>query len=84
MSSVSMFHQAWDDQMCSIENTSNDRTWDPQLKCFFGDDEDRGIGKFMSDVIFIQGLLNHAARACKEHQTAFCPYEGLDSIIGSS
>jgi hypothetical protein len=80
LSSVSMFHPVWDDQMSSIENTTGERKWDPELHCFFGDDQSGGgIRKFMEDVAFIQHLLSGAAR-CKEPRSVLCSYEGMDHI----
>jgi hypothetical protein len=78
LSSVSMFHPAWDDEMDSIENTTRERNWDPQLRCFFErENQSGGIQKFMEDVVFIQGLLSDAARVPKEPQTVLPPSEEL-------
>ena len=84
LSSVSMFHPVWDDQMNSIENTTSEREWDPELKCFFGKDQSGGIRKLMEDVVLIQGLLSDAARASKELQNVLCSYEGMDKPVGGA
>jgi hypothetical protein len=84
LSSVSMFHPCWDDQMGSIENTTRERNWDPKLKCFFGEDQSGGIRKFIEDVVLIQGLLSDAARASKELQGFLFPFEGIDEPIGGA
>lgn len=79
LSSVSMFHPVWDDQMDSIENTTRERDWDRQLNCFFErQDQGGGIRKFMEDVILIQGLLSDAARASRE---ALSLVQGLDDPL---
>jgi len=81
LSSISMFHPVWDDQMGSIENTTSVRNWDSQLNCFFGGEEGDGFRKFMEDVILIQGLLSDAARASKAAQGVLCSFEGMDEPI---
>jgi hypothetical protein len=82
LSSVSMFHPIWDDHMNSIENTSSEREWDPELNCFFVQDQSGGIPKFMEDVVLIQALLSDAARASKEQQNVLCSYEGMGKPVG--
>lgn len=80
LSSVSMFHPIWDDQMSSIENTTGERKWDTELSCFFGDDQTGGgIQKFMEDVALIQGLLSGPAR-CKEPLSVLCSYDGMGHV----
>jgi hypothetical protein len=79
LSSVSMFHPVWDDQMDSIENTTRERNWDPQLNCLFErKDQGGGIRKFMEDVVLIQGLLSDSARASKE---ALSLVQGMDDPL---
>lgn len=76
LSSVSMFHPVWDNEMDSIENTTRERNWDPKLRCFFeGENQSGGIHKFMEDVAFIQGLLSDAATVSNQPQTILPPSE---------
>lgn len=84
LSSVSMFHPVWDDQMGSIENTTRSRNWDAELNCFFGEDEGGGIRKFMEGVVLIQGLLSEAAGASKEQQGVLCSFAGMDDFAGGA
>ena len=84
LSSVSMFHPVWDDQMGSIENTTRARNWDPQLSCFFGEHESGGTRKFMEEVVLMQGLLSDASRASKKLQGVLCSFEGMDEPFGDA
>ena len=59
--SVSMYHDIWDFEMESIEDTTKERNWDENLRCFFEQDgQEGGLSKFFSDVQFVQSMLKEA------------------------
>jgi len=59
--SVSMYHDIWDIEMESIEDTTKERNWDENLRCFFEQDgQEDGLAKFFSDVQFVQSMLKEA------------------------
>jgi hypothetical protein len=62
---VSMFHPQWDLDTLSIENTTDERGWDPQLNNFFcngAEEEGNGFENFLADVQTIQGFLSDATK----------------------
>jgi len=77
--SVSLYHRVWDEETgqghpvnlnsmkltsaVSIENTTHDRSWDRDLKCFFEQKyQIGGIEGFLDHVVFIQDMLVNAAK----------------------
>lgn len=54
-SSMSMFHKVWEWQMEDRFHTSSGRNWDPQLKCFFEDQDTQpeGMPGFQKAVKFL-------------------------------
>ena len=62
---VSTFHPQWDLDMLSIENTTDEREWDPRLNNFFcngAGEEGNGFENFLSEVQTIQAFLSDATK----------------------
>jgi hypothetical protein len=66
--SVSMFHQAWDWEMESIENTTKERGWNKTLSHFFDNgltQEGCGLQSLLAEIEVIQGFLSSAKKSTK-------------------
>ncbi|CAG8982766.1 hypothetical protein HYALB_00001047 [Hymenoscyphus albidus] len=61
---VTMYHPDWDHEMMSIEETTNQRSWDPELSQIFGKGETKyhGIDHFLAEVEKVVGLLSNISR----------------------
>lgn len=61
---VTMSHPVWDDEMQSIDHTTQERQWGNKLQNFFpghGAEDLDGFDQFMDEISFIQGYLCDAA-----------------------
>ena len=69
LAGVSLFHRNWDLEMESIEGTTKERKWDPQLRNFLPTRpaETDGVSHFFDAVRQVQGFLSEAAKAFESH-----------------